>query len=342
MLKEQTFSTNKTKDMIEYLEGGIISGKLKADEKIPSIRDLMSQFSLSKGTVSRGLDYLCNEGFLEKRLGSGTYVKKERSLAGNLKKGAITIFSYQDSSALASGLNMFSQILLGIRDAAKIKNESISLVHGLGANPYYISPEQLEYANKNSLAIIFIGEYDSFYDDLDIRVPAIGAFMQNTFNGKLSLVNLDAYDAAATACKYFREKQQKHVIIATNKQPVFRYRGKLFEMLWKDAGGSCELKYITKEYSLPEGEAYFFASDTMAQFCSLAAMKKSGKPLHQTACVYSVEGKRFLDPHFHKFPTYAVDWRYVGKFIFEEANYRIENMGSPGRQVNVSGHLMSR
>jgi hypothetical protein len=340
MHKKHTSSPLKTKDMIEYLAGSIISGELKADEKIPSIRALMSQFSLSKGTVSRGLDYLSKEGFLEKRLGSGTYVKKGRSLVNTAGDGAITIFSYQDPNAPTNVLSMFSQILLGIRDAAKLKNDTISLIHGIAPNPYYISAQQLEYANRNSLAIIFLGEYDSFYDDLNVTVPAVGTFMQNNFNGKLSLVNLNAYDAAINACKYFSEQGYKHVSIITNKQPVFRYRAKLFEMLWKDRGGSCDFKYVDKEYSVPKAGAYFFASDSIAQLCSLAAMRKSGKPLHLTSCVYSVEGKRLLDPHSHKFPTYAVDWRYVGKFIFEEVNYHIENLGSPGRLINVSGHLV--
>jgi len=325
--------------MIEYIERNIVSGKLKANEKIPSMRDLMHKFVLSKGTVSRGLDYLCKEGFLEKQIGSGTFVRKNKNLTENPQRNAVTVFCSQSLETLSSGRSMFSQILLGIQDVAKERNRSVSLIHTLGAKPYYIPPEQLEYANKNSYSIIFIGEYDSFYDDIDIKIPSVATSIQKNFKGKFSLVNLDAYDAALVACQYFKEHKKHHIEIITNTLPVFHHRAKLFEQQWNDTGGTCKIKYIDECFTLPECDAYFFVSDSIAQRYSLKVMEKTGKPLHQSACMFSIEGKRFLDHDFHKFPTYAVDWRYVGKLIFEEMIYRIENLGSPARSINVAGHL---
>lgn len=59
------------------LENAISSGKLKAGEKLPSVRKLSTESGLSINTVERALDLLEGRGFITTKLKSGSYVKKD-------------------------------------------------------------------------------------------------------------------------------------------------------------------------------------------------------------------------------------------------------------------------
>ena len=55
----------------------ILSGKLVAGEKLPSVRALARELSISILTVKKAYDELESEGFIESRQGLGTFVGKE-------------------------------------------------------------------------------------------------------------------------------------------------------------------------------------------------------------------------------------------------------------------------
>ncbi|WP_296114680.1 GntR family transcriptional regulator [uncultured Anaerococcus sp.] len=55
----------------------IISETLAAEEKLPSVRALARELSISILTVKKAYDELENEGFIESRQGLGTFVGKE-------------------------------------------------------------------------------------------------------------------------------------------------------------------------------------------------------------------------------------------------------------------------
>ena len=52
----------------------ILSGQLPAGRKIPSSRTLSEMMSISRNTILSGLDRLIDEGYLQTKKGSGTYV----------------------------------------------------------------------------------------------------------------------------------------------------------------------------------------------------------------------------------------------------------------------------
>lgn len=69
----------------------ILSGSLKAGDKIPSTRDLSDELGISRPTVTACLDQLSQEGYVEIRPGSGTYVSpqlKEKALKSTVKPSA--------------------------------------------------------------------------------------------------------------------------------------------------------------------------------------------------------------------------------------------------------------
>ncbi|KIL38532.1 transcriptional regulator [Gordoniibacillus kamchatkensis] len=56
----------------------IISGELKAGEKLPSIRDMGIKYSMNPNTVQRAYSELEREGILETKRGQGTFVSERQ------------------------------------------------------------------------------------------------------------------------------------------------------------------------------------------------------------------------------------------------------------------------
>jgi len=62
----------------EYIAELILSGKLAPDNKIQSEREFSEDLGVSRMTVRRAITELVNEGLLERRHGSGTYVAQPK------------------------------------------------------------------------------------------------------------------------------------------------------------------------------------------------------------------------------------------------------------------------
>ncbi|MFZ5911368.1 MAG: GntR family transcriptional regulator [Chloroflexota bacterium] len=62
----------------EYIAELILSGKLAPESKIQSEREFSEDLGVSRMTVRRALTELVNEGLLERKHGSGTYVAKPK------------------------------------------------------------------------------------------------------------------------------------------------------------------------------------------------------------------------------------------------------------------------
>lgn len=62
----------------EYIADLILSGKLAPDSKIQSERDFSEDLGVSRMTVRRAITELVNEGLLERKHGSGTYVARPK------------------------------------------------------------------------------------------------------------------------------------------------------------------------------------------------------------------------------------------------------------------------
>ncbi len=66
----------KHREISRYLTAAISSGKYKAGDRLPSEAQLITQFKVSRPTVARALLDLQVEGHIERRAGSGSYVRK--------------------------------------------------------------------------------------------------------------------------------------------------------------------------------------------------------------------------------------------------------------------------
>ena len=56
---------------------GILSGRFRAGERVPSTRALAATYAVARVTVSTAYDQLLAEGYFETKHGSGTFVSSE-------------------------------------------------------------------------------------------------------------------------------------------------------------------------------------------------------------------------------------------------------------------------
>ncbi len=69
----------KYQRVLTRLEEDVLSGKYKAGQRLPSEAALVRQFQVSRITVGRAIRELGSKGLVERRVGSGTYVRAEKT-----------------------------------------------------------------------------------------------------------------------------------------------------------------------------------------------------------------------------------------------------------------------
>ena len=62
------------RQLYDKLRSGILAGQLSAGARLPSTRTLAAELGVSRTTVVTAFENLLAEGYLEGRVGSGTYV----------------------------------------------------------------------------------------------------------------------------------------------------------------------------------------------------------------------------------------------------------------------------
>ena len=62
----------------DQIKAEVESGKWAIGDRLPSERDLSIQFGVSRMTLRQAIQTLADEGVLERKIGSGTYVAKKR------------------------------------------------------------------------------------------------------------------------------------------------------------------------------------------------------------------------------------------------------------------------
>ncbi|GAA0136894.1 GntR family transcriptional regulator [Paenibacillus sp. YSY-4.3] len=72
--------------IMDYIKREIVTGKLKAGDKIPSVRELAVELQINPNTVQRTFQELEREAIVETRRGLGRYVTSEESKIMMIKK----------------------------------------------------------------------------------------------------------------------------------------------------------------------------------------------------------------------------------------------------------------
>lgn len=110
-------------EIMNWLETEIVNGDLAFGEKIPSENELGERFSISRQTVRQATSVLESKGFLERRRGSGTYVKY------SVENNNLPISNVRTIGVVTTYLNeyIFPAIIKGIDDVLIKKNYFVQM-----------------------------------------------------------------------------------------------------------------------------------------------------------------------------------------------------------------------
>lgn len=93
--------------LADVLKDSIQSGELAAGEKIPSERELMKQYGLSRNTIRQAVSQLNNEGITFSNHGAGTFVTK----VGEMIRSRIDVFAEHNCLLRTAGFTPTSRLL---------------------------------------------------------------------------------------------------------------------------------------------------------------------------------------------------------------------------------------
>lgn len=88
-----------SQQLYQALRARVLDGRLGGGTRLPATRDLAATLALSRNSVVRAYDQLYAEGFIESRVGDGTYVSQLKKLSTQVSTGL--------SLRLSTGLSTF-------------------------------------------------------------------------------------------------------------------------------------------------------------------------------------------------------------------------------------------
>ena len=107
----------------EYIAELILTGKLAPDSKIQSEREFSDDLGVSRMTVRRAITELVNEGLLERRHGSGTYVARPKVTYESSELADYPQAMQRRNIAVASQLLEFAEVVASRRLAESLQIE---------------------------------------------------------------------------------------------------------------------------------------------------------------------------------------------------------------------------
>ncbi|MHB2049119.1 MocR-like pyridoxine biosynthesis transcription factor PdxR [Pseudomonas sp. VEM90] len=99
-----------SQQLYQALRARVLDGRLSSGTRLPATRDLAAMLALSRNSVVRAYDQLYAEGFIESRVGDGTYVSRLPKLSTQVSTGlprglstGLSTFCEESTEDLSSG-----------------------------------------------------------------------------------------------------------------------------------------------------------------------------------------------------------------------------------------------
>ena len=318
--------------LVDYLTAAIISGKLSPGSRLPPLRTLCREFSLSIGTVQRGIAVLEARGLVEGRQGSGVYVRpqpRRRDTGG----ARITVLAESTDTEVS----YCAHALRGVQEEAEARCCSLTL-HFTGYSS--LTPAEVGRLTESADIVLLLGGYDSVIPAFRPDLPGVGLEVHCDYRGQMSTLSLDPVRIAELAVDYFRRLGVERVQILSQLLPCHRFRGDIFELFWKRAGGSCEwiLEKSMFSVDLPDrqlrpGSGLFFTGGTYQERVATGYFAAAGRHLRDDFALLSVDGKSLLIPGYQPVSTLTTDWVEAGRLAMQECLRRLSFPGSPARRL---------
>jgi GntR family transcriptional regulator len=187
----------------EYIADLILTGKLAPETKIQSEREFSEDLGVSRMTVRKALTELVNEGLLERKHGSGTYVAKPK-ITYDAKEMVNYVQAMQRRNiATASQLLEFSEMAAS-RRLAEILNIEIG-------NPLY-RVSLLRFANRVPVILergFFLCVRFPKLEDWDLEKSSTLDLLTGVYNLKPGLISqtVEAVAAVETVAQQLRVEE---------------------------------------------------------------------------------------------------------------------------------------
>ena len=72
--------------IMDIIKMNIVTGKLKANDKLPSVREMATNLNVNPNTLQRSYQELERLGIVYTQRGTGTFVGEEKNMVDDLKK----------------------------------------------------------------------------------------------------------------------------------------------------------------------------------------------------------------------------------------------------------------
>ena len=269
---------------------------------------------------------LCEKAVLVTRPGAGIFVNSIPSYI--IDSSQATIMVFLEWTIEQSGT--FNLAFEGIRMRAVQEECSIRFSY-LGIDKF--NESEVQKLSGDADGIIMLAEYDRKKIDFSPRVPAVGVGWQNTASS-VSVVDLDPFEAAELAVKYFQQTEAEEVMIISSSQPNKMVRAETFANAWTRAGGKADITTFDgtpqlEKVSIEPDKNYLFTSSWALERCSHIFQRKFGSELAQKSNILGIDGRNIFDPNGHKSASIYPNWREIGSRALQEC---LERIKSPGRQ----------
>ncbi|GAA0409946.1 GntR family transcriptional regulator [Paenibacillus motobuensis] len=106
--------------IMNFIKKEIVTGKLKAGDKIPSVRELAAELQINPNTVQRTFQELEREEVVETRRGLGRYVTSEEAKIMTIKKEMA-------GDLLDNFINGMQELGFSNKDIASIVAEAVEI-----------------------------------------------------------------------------------------------------------------------------------------------------------------------------------------------------------------------
>ncbi len=183
---------SKYQSVISWLTEQIDSGKFSPGEKIPSENELCDRFGLSRQTIRHAISKLIDDGLVESRQGSGTYVSDQRAREGERNVIAV-VTTYVDDY-------IFPSTIRGIESTLSDKGYSMLLSFSnntVGKERQFL----MDILSRNDVAGIIIEPVKSALPSPNMDLyrkltdKGIKILLINTFYPELDLPHVSLNDA---------------------------------------------------------------------------------------------------------------------------------------------------
>ena len=146
MIRKLEVALPKYVQVADYIREQIITGELKPGDALPSERQIVEEWGVSRPTATKALSALRVEGLVEARQGSGTFVRAQPTVSRRARD--------RYSHARMTGRSYTPDERIAIRSAGIVPApENVAAALGLQADAQAIQRQRVIYASERPIEI---------------------------------------------------------------------------------------------------------------------------------------------------------------------------------------------